>query len=54
MKKIKSKIALVLALVCFTSSAFGEESGLFLGLGFGAHTAQNKVSEAPNCLMKMA
>gem|GEM_PF-4700936 len=37
MKKIKSKIALVLALVCFTSSAFGEESGLFLGLGFGAH-----------------
>lgn len=31
MKKIKSKIALVLALACFTSSAFGEESGLFFG-----------------------
>lgn len=53
MKKIKSKIALVLALACFTSSAFGEESGLFLGLGF-AHTAQNKASEAPSCLMKTA
>lgn len=43
MKKIKSKIALVLALVCFISSAFGEESGLFLGLGFGAHGAKQSI-----------
>lgn len=43
MKKIKSKIALVLALACFTSSAFGEESGLFLGLGFGAHGAKQSI-----------
>lgn len=43
MKKIKSKIALVLALACFTSGAFGEESGLFLGLGFGAHGAKQSI-----------
>lgn len=42
MKKIKSKIALVLALA-LQASAFGEESGLFLGLGFGAHGAKQNI-----------
>lgn len=53
MKKITSKIALVLALACFTSSAFGEESGLFLGLGFGAHGAKQSI-RSTNGLMKTA